>query len=85
MKPMSTKTASGSTRAASQGGTPSTDQKVFVVEIENERHRVHANSRTSAKYRAASAHKEQDPGPDIGRNVGELAGIASIIGSLRNA
>jgi hypothetical protein len=56
---------------------------VFVVELENQEYRVEADSRTSAKYRAANTHKEQISGPDVERNVGELTGIASIIGSIR--
>jgi hypothetical protein len=80
---MSCKTGSSSQRPAATNGRPDSGEQLFVVEIEGTTHRVKADSRNSAKYRAASVHKEQQSGPDIGRNVGEIAGIVSIVGSLR--
>lgn len=80
---MSNQTVSLGSQPASTNGHRSETDRVFIVEVKGSEYRINASDRTSAKYRAASAHKEQQQGPDVGQTVGEIAGIASIIGSLR--
>lgn len=80
---MSANSASNSGRPASSRGSDSEPDRVYVIELKGERYRIDASGRQSAKYAAASTHKEQSAGPDIGQSVEELASIASIIGSLR--
>lgn len=60
--------------------TNSGDTGYYTVKIGSDEHDVEAMTRLSAKYRAASAHKESDSGPDVG-NVDQLAAQATIIES----
>lgn len=53
----------------------------YTVEIAGETHVVDARSELDARYRAASEHKGELSGPDIGIGVSELAGQATIVSS----
>lgn len=56
----------------------------YAVELEGESYTVDADGELDARYRAASKHKEQMGGPDVGIGVSELANHATATSATEN-